>query len=249
MLRSAEDLTGYKILASDGEFGRADDFYFTDRRWEVEYLVVKTGNWLTGHRVLLPPEVLGSPDWEQHQIPVALPADWIKSSPDAIEEMPVSRQKMIEALNNRGWITPPMKPHHVNPMAVEAAAEKAEKERGEDIDRPFESDSHLRSANEVNGYKIEAVDGDIGHVEDFIVDDDTWDIRYLVIDTRNWLPGGKKVLISPRWIDDIRWENHEVKVDLPQEKIKDSPEFDPHMPVNREYEARLYDFYGRPKYW
>lgn len=110
------------------------------------------------------------------------------------------------------------------------------------------ADPHLRSAREVIGYHIQAKNGDIGHVEDFIVDDEAWAIRYMVVDTQNWLPG-KKVLVAPVWIESIHWAEAKVRVTLTRAKIKKSPEFDPAAPVNREYEDRLYDFYGRPKYW
>jgi hypothetical protein len=85
-------------------------------------------------------------------------------------------------------------------------------------------------------------------VEDFIIDDATWTIRYIVIDTRNWLPG-KKVLVHPDWIDSVSWPEARVKIDLTAEQVRNSPEYDPSAPVNREYEMLLYDYYGRPKYW
>ena len=109
-------------------------------------------------------------------------------------------------------------------------------------------DSHLRSTNEVTGYHIEAADGEIGHVEDFIVDDETWAIRYLEVDTRNWWPG-KKVLVSPQWIDNVSWPDSKVYVHLSRETIKNGPEYIESMPISREFEKRLYGHYGRPPYW
>ena len=106
----------------------------------------------------------------------------------------------------------------------------------------------LRSVKEVEGYMLRARDGDIGRCKDFLFDDEIWVIRYMVADTGKWLPS-RKVLISPDWIVSIQWLEREVAVDLNVEEIKESPEYDPSAPVNREYEARLYDFYGRPKYW
>jgi len=110
-------------------------------------------------------------------------------------------------------------------------------------------DSHLRSTNEVAGYRIQAKDDKIGHVEDFIMDDNLWILRYVVIDTRNWLPGGRKVLVSPGWVDHISWADRIVFINLNAKAIENSPEYKPTLPVNREYEERLYDFYGRPYYW
>jgi hypothetical protein len=111
-----------------------------------------------------------------------------------------------------------------------------------------QGDSNLRSVKVVTGYHIEAKDGAIGHVEDFILDDEDWTIRYMVVDTRNWLPG-KKVLIAPCLIRSVRWDESKVHVDLPRDLVEASPEYDPSAPVNREYETRWYDYYGRPKYW
>jgi hypothetical protein len=110
------------------------------------------------------------------------------------------------------------------------------------------ADSHLRSTDEVTGYHIEAADGEIGHVKDFIVDDETWAIRYLEIDTRNWLPG-KKVLLSPQWINNVSWPQSKVYVDLTRETIQNSPEWDDTIPVTREYEYRLHEYYARSPYW
>lgn len=111
-----------------------------------------------------------------------------------------------------------------------------------------EADPHLRSTREVIGYHIQANDGGIGHVDDFIAGGEDWVIRYMIVDTRNWLPG-RKVLVAPTWVKRVDWAKRDVYVDLSRETIENSPEFDPSAPVNREYELRLYDYYGRPRYW
>jgi hypothetical protein len=100
----------------------------------------------------------------------------------------------------------------------------------------------------VLGYHIQADDDRVGHVEDFIGETDEWKIRYMIVDTKNWLPG-KKVLVAPLWIETVNWADRLVRVNLKSESIKNSPEFDYSAPVNREYENRLYDYYGRPGYW
>jgi hypothetical protein len=111
-----------------------------------------------------------------------------------------------------------------------------------------EENVHLRSTQEVTNYYIEANDGDIGHVHDFLVDDENWTIRYVVVDTRNWWPG-KKVLVSPEWIRSVSWTDSRVYVDLLRDTIKNGPEYDPSAPLSREYENRLYNHYGRSQYW
>jgi hypothetical protein len=111
-----------------------------------------------------------------------------------------------------------------------------------------EDDSNVRSCKAVTGYGVEALDGAIGHVDDFIIEDEGWGIRYMAVATRDWLPG-RKVLVAPQWIYGVSWAEMKVHVDLSREAVKNSPEYDSTAPVNREYETRLYDYYGRPKYW
>jgi hypothetical protein len=108
--------------------------------------------------------------------------------------------------------------------------------------------THLRSARQVIGYSIQAQDGEIGRVEDFIIDDNVWMLRYLVIDTGNWLPG-RKVLLSTSWVEAITWDDSRVHLTLSQERIKNSPEYDPTLPLSREYETELHEHYDRTEYW
>ena len=98
------------------------------------------------------------------------------------------------------------------------------------------------------GYHIQATDGEIGHVEDFTVDDRDWSLRFLIVDTRNWLPG-RKVSLSPAWAESINWADQQVAVRVSRAVVKGSPEYNPAAPVNRRYEEQLYDYYGRPRYW
>lgn len=248
MLRSIKSLFNYSIEARDGDIGKVINFYFDDELWIIRYLVVDTGGWLSGKKVLISPEAFyGEPDWVKREFPVNLTKEMVEHSPGVDSEKPVSREMEIELLKYFNWPaywqwqSSPMEP---TPMAIGPRPGKRPTRREEDV----ASESHLRSIKEVNKYYIEAKDGDIGHVEDFIVDDNLWNIRYMVVDTRNWLPG-RKVLIAPYWIQDVKWVDTKVSVDLTQEEIKNSPPYDPEMPVNREYEEILYDYYGRPKYW
>jgi hypothetical protein len=249
MLRSTKELRGYTIRAIDGDIGQVHEFYFDDLSWIVRYLVVDTGNWLPGRKVLLWPGVLGQPDWETQVLPVDLTKEQVEYSPDIGTDEPVSRQMETDLHTHYGW-TPYWRGGLPQPgLGTAAAAEMiahAAQDRDEQEDQ--ESDPHLRSTREVIGYHIQAQDGEIGHVEDLIVDDETWLIHHLVVDTRNWLPG-RKVLVTPAWADEVNWVERKVHVDLSRDTIENSPEFDPSMPVNREYETRLYDYYGRPKYW
>lgn len=247
MLRSIKALRGYTIAARDGEIGHVHEFYFDDASWILRYLVVDTGPWLFGRKVLISPVALAQPEWGLERFPVLLTKEQVENSPSIDLDAPVSRQQELELHRYYGWPvywSGPGAP--VGPGAV--AIDPIEAAPGAPATQQEEGDPHLRSTREVIGYHIEARDGEFGEVEDFIVDDVAWIIRYMVIDTRAWLPG-RKVLISPRWIEEVDWIETKVSVDLPQETIKNSPEYNPKAPVNREYEERLYDYYGRPAYW
>ena len=264
MLRSLNEIRDYQISAEDGLIGRVDDFYFDDKYWVVRYVVADTGDWLPGRRVLVSPMVVSQPDWQTSALPVALEKRHIENSPSIDEDRPVSRQLETNLVEYYSW---PVYWRDVTPVsagligartdayldAMAGAARTEQKVSEATLEKTAAGEhtgsAHLRSVREVNGYSIQAVDDDIGHVEDFIVNDETWVIRYVVVDTRNWLPGGKKVLVAPEWITAVSWAERNVHVDLSKEAIENGPEFDPSAPVNREYEIRLYDFYGRPQYW
>jgi hypothetical protein len=239
MLRSLDELIGYTIEASDGDIGKVSDFLFDDELWFVRYLVANTGNWLKGRQVLIAPAAFyDKPRWESEKFPLILTRKMVEESPDIVEDEPVSRQKESEIVAYYHW------PAYWYPVIEQEKIEENERcVRAEE-----NGDSHLRSVREVERYHIEARDGSIGHVHDFVIDDERWEIMYIVVDTRNWLPG-RKVLVSRLWIDEVNWFGSKVTVDLTREAVQKSPEFDPSAPVNREYEEVLYDFYGRPKYW
>jgi sporulation protein YlmC with PRC-barrel domain len=254
MLRNVKDLQGYTIQATDGDIGSVRTFYFDDRDWRVRYLVVDTGNWLPGKRVLLSPESLHSPLLDTEDLPVNLTRDQVRDSPDIDTDRPVSRQQEVALHAHYNWpaywtmrdplvaqdlVARPGGPP-VPPPGIPAATP--------DLIDAQHRDVHLHSMREVIGYHIQASDGQIGHVEDIIIDTDTWAVHYIIIDTRNWLPG-KKVLVAPDWIEEVNWTDSQVHVELSRDQIKDSPEFDASTPVNRDYELKLYDYYGRPTYW
>jgi len=250
MLRSMKALRGYKILTIDGEIGTAREFYFDDKYWTIRYLVVDTGKWLPGRQVLISPFALRKPDWSKKLFPVNLTKEQVENSPPMDEARPVSRQKEMELVTYYNWPTYWTGLGVRTPGAVPMPHEQVNREKTSSEAKS--EDLHLRSSREVINYNIQALDGEIGHVDDFIIEDETWIIRYMVVDTRkwlHWLPGGKKVLISSAWFSKVVWSEKTVYVDLPRDRIKDSPEFDPATPINRKYEIMLFDFYGRPKYW
>ena len=246
MLRKMNDLKGLAIGAKDGDIGEASDFIFDDKNWTVRYLVADTERWLPGRRVLISPIVIDRADWEGKRLPVLLTQEQVKNSPDISLDETLSAQDEIKYYDYYNWpyywaggdmwgpVTLPRE------LSVEGIDRKVE--LTEEINR-----SHLRSMKDVTGYSIQATDGEIGHVDDFVVDEDSWTIRYMIASTRNWWPG-KKVLISPQWIANVDWKNSNLYVNLSRQAIKSGPEYDPEK-LSRSYETELYKHYGQPNYW
>jgi hypothetical protein len=248
MLLSIKKLLEYKIEAIDGHIGHADSFLFDDQTWIIRYLVVDTGGWLSGRKVLLAPSALGKPVTDQRVFPIELTRRQIEDSPDIDTDKPVSRQHETALHEYYNW-TPYWGGGVAMPYApfMQTPEERETQKQAASVG-VAEADQHLRSTKEVIGYKIHAKDGKIGHLDDLIVEEYEWKIRLMIVDTGGWI-AGRKVLIPPAWIKEIRWEESEAYVDVTKEEVQKSPEFNPESPVNREYETRLYDYYGRPKYW
>jgi sporulation protein YlmC with PRC-barrel domain len=253
-MHSLNAIHGYAIRASDGEIGSLRDVYFDDQSTLIRYFVVDTGTWLPGRRVLLVPAVVGGIEAERGEIVTGLTRQQVEDSPPVDTEKPVSRQQELSLHTYYGWqpywAVPPLAgslaPYwgaampaaaHVRPGEERVAEEVAARAREQ-------RDPHLRSAREVEGYHVAATDGEIGHVEDFFIDDKDWAIQLLGIDTRNWLPG-RKVVISPRWLHGIDWTGRKVQVDLTREQVKDSPEYDPALVPDETYLEQLAAHYGR----
>jgi sporulation protein YlmC with PRC-barrel domain len=251
-------VTGYAIAATDGHIGTVSDFFFDDQSWQIRWLVVDTGHWLSGRKVLLPPSVLGKLSPEHKEFAVKLTMQQIKDSPDIDSEKSVSRQMESSVYDYYGW-----NPYWSNgfamggygylgggylggPMTASSSAESDQRAQELADAETSDDNPHLRSINAVTGYHIRATDGEIGHVEDFLVDDTDWSIHYLVVDTKNWWPG-EKVLISPRSASQINWSERLVTLDVDRQKVKDSPPYDDSSMVDQAYEKRFDHHYGDPR--
>ena len=237
MLHNVKELYNYVLEAEDGEIGRCKDFLFDDSFWTIRYMVADTGNWLPGQKVLISPVSLGKPDWDSNLFPVWLTKKQIKDAPGLDEHLPVSRQYEIKSNKYYKW------PYYWSEHETESKGSlpyplSMEKRLADRKNKIETGDSHLRSTIEVAGYYIHAEDGEIGHVEDFIVNDKDWSIRHMVLDTRNWLPG-RKVLVTQASIESVDWGEKKVSISLTREQVKNSPEYDPSALVNREHERRL----------
>lgn len=244
MMRSVNELQGYTVLATNGQIGKVDEFYFDDKGWILRYLVVDTGDWLPGRRVLISPQALSQPNVKTPMLLVTLTREQLENSPEVDTDKPVSRQYEVELHQYYGW--PIYWGDHGAPLSS-ADVGVYPGAVGKTNQAP-PGDPHLRSTKEVTGYHIQARDGEIGHMEDFIISDETWKIQYMVVDTRNWLPG-KKVLLALDWIERVSWPEAKVFVTLARETIKNSPEYDPLALVNRQdSEEAFYEQYGWPRH-
>jgi hypothetical protein len=263
MLRDLKELHDYAIGATDGVIGHVKDLLLDDQAWVVRYLVVDTGGWLSGRKVLMSPMAIGEPDWAGRLLPVLITKDQVKNSPDVDTDKPVTRQHELEFSGYYGYpyywggggfwgggMYPGMMMAGYggfgSPLATREATQNA-RARDEQT-RDADSDPHLRSCKAITGYHIHASDGDIGHVCGMLIDDETWAVRYLIVDTSNWWLG-HQMLVAPQWIESVSWGDSTVSVKLTQQAVKDAPVYEPTGTLTREYEARLYEHHGRNGYW
>lgn len=244
MLRNLSQVIHKGIHATDGDIGKVSDFFFDDSTWTIRYMVAETGNWLAGREVLISPSAFKAIDWEAGLFLVNLTKEQVQKSPNVDTKLPVSRQQEEDLANHYNWPIywgggyagvfgsfPTMSGMVPVPMRVETDPPEPVSEKN--------LDPHLRSTKEVTGYHISAKDGDIGHVADFTIDDATWSVQFLVVDTTHWLPG-KQVLISPNVVQRVDWIARKVFVNLSMESIKSSPEFDPSHNLSESYEDALH---------
>lgn len=248
MLLTESALGGFHLEAVDGDVGIIKDCLFDDRSWTVRWFVVDTGLWLTGRKILIHPSAVTHVDFESRRIFVKLTKLQIDQSPNATSDEPVSRQWENSVYDYYGWNPfwgntgyylgyPGTPGKEREPVAVdhEVAAPEA--------DGPDEGDAHLRSAHALNGYHVQAKDGAIGHVGNFLVDDATWRIRYIVVDTKDWW-FGQQVLLAPTSVSDIAVVDRTIDVKISREQVKSSPPWNPLEHVHHDYERRLNAHYG-----
>jgi sporulation protein YlmC with PRC-barrel domain len=245
MQRSVNSLIGYTISAKDGQLGKVSEFYFDDHTWTIRYLVVDTGTWLAERKVLIPRSSLGITDWVSKTFQVNLTMEQVRNSPDTDTKKTVSRQNELDLYNHYGlpvYWGDVFNDGNIGLMPFPAMVANIPTDKENTPIKKSKEDPHLRSTNSVEGYNIQSNDGEVGHVEDFIIDDNKWNLVFFIVDTRNWLPG-RKVLVSPNWVKKIEWSEEKVFVNLSQESIKNSPEYDPDVQITDEYEKELFGHY------
>jgi hypothetical protein len=245
MYMSVKDLRYIPIQAKDGRIGFLEQVFFDDGKWVIRYLVVDTDQHLEDRRVLISPIAVDGIDVTNNSLLVRLSKAQVLHSPDIDTEKPVSRQKELEYNLYYGFATywggPGLWGPAPIPSELFSARAEAKKPAPEEP-----GDQHLRSSREVIGYRVQAADGRIGHIEDFIFDLGDWSIQFLEVDTRNWI-GGKKVLVDPRWARLVNWAERKVHLGLSLEAIKRAPPFESLESLTPEYALKLRAHYGFPR--
>ncbi len=263
MLRTVNELDGFAVEATDGPIGELVDFYFDDQFWAVRFLVVRTGQWLAGRKVLLSPVAIGPIETSAKALHAAVTRAQVGASPDIDTHKPVSRQHEVENYGYYGypyyWGGSGMWGNSTLPVLMLAArggddsASLTAKQREFVVGqaafhRQRGDDPHLRSCRAISGYHLHASDGDLGHIEGFVVDDESWAIRYLIVNTSDWWLG-HQVLIARPWIADISWIDATVSIELTREAVKSAPRFDGKRLPDRAQERALHEHHGRTGYW
>jgi hypothetical protein len=242
MLQALDNFKGLALEALDGDIGRVDDFRFDDEQWTIRYLVARTEAWL-GRHVLISPIALGQPDWGAGKLEVRLTRDQIRNSPDVPVSDTLSREDEEQYASHYaypaywggpqvwGWagfpgaLAGPPPPEYVRPQPGDRA-------RGA-----------IRSVLALRGAHVHARDGEIGHVDDCVVDDQSWRIRYLLVDTSNWI-GGTHVFVPTEAISEFDWANNRLSVNLTTDRVRNAPRYDPDRPIDTFVEQALDTYYN-----
>jgi hypothetical protein len=236
------ELQNYNLCAVDGAIGPLEDMNFDDSTWTARFIVVNAANWLKGRRVIISTVAIGEIDEENNEIFVEISRDQIKGSPPMEEDLSISRKYEDDYFRYYGW------PPYWESTPFEPPIPLAEKKLPSSTKGNRLADIHLRSILEMMDYNIAAEDGEIGHVTDCVIDEKNWTLCYLEIDTGKWL-SDRRVLLNPAWIESVDWPMRNVVVNLEREAIHSAPAYDPRSVISRDYEIKLFEHYGRQKYW
>ena len=262
MLFAVSGLEGCEVRASDGDVGAVKDFLFDPENWKIRWMVVGAGHWLPGRRVFIHPSAIVpltlppkpkfpmmSPG-DALELTVNLTRDQIGAGPHADEHEPVNRDMEALLYDYYGW-DPYWGTTHfgaaVLPSAEARIVDDAARRDADAEPPPVDGADHLHSVAAFKGYYVHALDGDIGHVENVLADDANWEIRYLVIATRNWWPG-KIVRLSPYAVKDIDWSGQHINMNVTRDQVRSAPVWDPLALADEAREDALHSHFGWPGY-
>jgi hypothetical protein len=245
MLFAVSALKGYAIEASDGTMGKVSDFLFEDNTWNVRWMVVDTGTWLTERKVLIAPYAISPFNHDQQEVHVKLSRAQVEASPEVTRDQPVSRQMEAHLYSYYQW-----EPYWAGgdmgmagPAVVPPFVAAATMEANDGESTPDRGDPNLRSVDDVQGYHLQAADGEIGHLENFLIDEASWAIKYLIIATTNWLPGNR-ILILPETVRQINGSEGQVRIGLTREEVQTSPRWNQADLIDPGYEETLHGQFG-----
>jgi len=221
MLRQIRELGTYRLHAMDGDIGHLEQFYFDDRDWKITYFVVDIGTWLHGKKVLMSPSAIIGVDAPTKTINAAFTKQQVQESDDVGTHKPEGLEQPHDYSLYLGL------PYYLELNALNDSEAY---------------DDHLRSSRVVSRYHVMAVDGEIGQIEDGIVEDQTWTIQYLVSTVGHWW-SAKKVLLPTEWILWVSAAESNAYVSLTRNNIATAPAFDPDRPLTGDHEIALYNHY------
>jgi sporulation protein YlmC with PRC-barrel domain len=243
-MRSVKDLIQAKLMSVDGEVGTVEDLIFDRRSWVIRYLRVDTGNWLNRRKLLFSPFAVQLPSAgeDDREVFVNMKKEFVESSPPFDPERPISREQEIELNQYYDWPFYWVRVDHSSYPLVELYTEM----RDEQGTEKGEEDPPLESLEKVREYSLEARDGRIGQVDDFLIDEDSWHIQYIVVDIGG-IVTGKRTIIAPQWIEEFDSDSSKARVDLSVATIQNSPAYDPERFVDDDYEEQLRHYYQRDR--
>lgn len=241
MKRNAKTLSSFSLETQDHTKGKIKDLLFDEVQWVIRYVEADFGGFFEYKRVLVPRVFLESPDWEGRHFPISLRDSEINKCPDIQNHLPVSRKYEKELYNH--YRISPYWPTINMGMSGGFFPPRPINIKGKELDEE-DLDTILRSYKEVQGYHINALDGKLGHLEDIVIDVKNWQIIYAIVDTSNWLPWSKKVLIPLGSMDKINFVEREVHIRMNTEAIKNAPEYESADSISEDYEEKIMDFFS-----
>jgi hypothetical protein len=242
MLRRVRQLERYRVLTRDGKRRRCRDFLFDDLDWTVRHVVTDRRGWGKDRERAVPVHVLGKPRGDLARLPINLTEHEIEECPppdrnDARLQARTAEAELHSRLQRSGGDGRPLRRLQMGRIGL--GAHPAETKSA----HPDQA-GQLRSLRALAGYRIQATDGHVGRTHDFVIDELSWQVRFLVVKMGVW-PLARQVLVATEWILAINDGEARVHLDLRKEAMKNGPSWDQHTPVTPAVEAQLYDYYGR----